>query len=128
MKISNADKFKKLFGIYATELWSMPEAEFLKWLNAEVEEDSPKEYEVIAGMRSGKTFLMNRYIADKCKNCGNCLHNYSKRYMKQKYGEDYNHEDLVCNYWESDGLTDKDFCSQWKDEGEDDGTEEICEI
>jgi hypothetical protein len=34
--MTNADKFKHLFGIYATELWSMPEKEFLKWLNSEV--------------------------------------------------------------------------------------------
>lgn len=33
--MNNADKFKKTFGIYATEVWAMPESEFLKWLNAE---------------------------------------------------------------------------------------------
>lgn len=33
--MTNADKFKQIFGIYATELWSMPEEEFLAWLNAE---------------------------------------------------------------------------------------------
>lgn len=32
---TNADKFRKVFGIYATELWAMPEAKFLEWLNAE---------------------------------------------------------------------------------------------
>ena len=32
---TNGDKFRKLFGIYATELWAMPEAKFLEWLNAE---------------------------------------------------------------------------------------------
>ena len=30
----NADKFREVFGIYATELWAMPEAKFLEWLNA----------------------------------------------------------------------------------------------
>lgn len=35
---TNADLFKQTFGIYATELWSMKEADFLKWLNTEVEE------------------------------------------------------------------------------------------
>ena len=34
--MTNADKFKSLFGIYATELWAMPEKDFLKWLNSEV--------------------------------------------------------------------------------------------
>ena len=33
--MTNAEKFKQAFGIYATELWSMPEEEFLAWLNAE---------------------------------------------------------------------------------------------
>lgn len=32
---TNAEIFKQTFGIYATELWSMKEADFLKWLNAE---------------------------------------------------------------------------------------------
>ena len=33
--MTNADKFKNIFGLYATELWSMPEKDFLKWLNSE---------------------------------------------------------------------------------------------
>ena len=33
--MTNADKFKSLFGLYATELWSMPEKDFLEWLNSE---------------------------------------------------------------------------------------------
>jgi Pyruvate/2-oxoacid:ferredoxin oxidoreductase delta subunit len=34
-EMTNADKFKHLFGIYATELWSMPEKDFLEWINSE---------------------------------------------------------------------------------------------
>lgn len=33
--MTNADKFKETFGIYATELWAMPGADFPKWLSAE---------------------------------------------------------------------------------------------
>jgi len=33
--MTNAEKFKQLFGIYATELWAMSEEEFLAWLNTE---------------------------------------------------------------------------------------------
>jgi hypothetical protein len=29
----NAERFKQLFGFTATELWSLPEEQFLKWLN-----------------------------------------------------------------------------------------------
>lgn len=32
-KVNNAEKFKDVFGLYATELWSMPEKKFLDWLN-----------------------------------------------------------------------------------------------
>ena len=34
---TNADKFRDIFGMYATEMWAMPEVDFLKWLNTEVE-------------------------------------------------------------------------------------------
>ena len=34
-RMTNADKFKSLFGLYATELWAMPEKDFLKWINSE---------------------------------------------------------------------------------------------
>lgn len=33
--MTNAETFYQQFGIYATELWSMPETEFLHWLNTE---------------------------------------------------------------------------------------------
>jgi len=36
--MKNADKFKSVFGLYATEVWAMPEGEFLKWLNSEYTE------------------------------------------------------------------------------------------
>lgn len=36
--MTNADKFKHLFGIYATELWAMPEIDFLEWLNADAQD------------------------------------------------------------------------------------------
>ena len=36
--MTNAEKFKNIFGLYATELWAKSEKEFLKWLNAETQE------------------------------------------------------------------------------------------
>ena len=33
--MNNAERFRATFGMYATELWAMPEEEFLKWLNKE---------------------------------------------------------------------------------------------
>ena len=32
---TNAKLFKQIFGLYATELWSMSESQFLEWLNSE---------------------------------------------------------------------------------------------
>lgn len=31
--MTNGEKFKDLFGLYATEVWAMPEKDFLEWLN-----------------------------------------------------------------------------------------------
>lgn len=36
--MKNWDKFRAVFGMYATEVWSMPEGEFLRWLNSECTE------------------------------------------------------------------------------------------
>lgn len=36
--MTNGEKFKALFGLYATELWAKSETEFLKWLNADANE------------------------------------------------------------------------------------------
>ncbi len=35
--MTNSDKFKQVFGLYATELWAMTETEFLTWLNADAQ-------------------------------------------------------------------------------------------
>ena len=35
--MTNAEKFVHLFGLYATDLWSKSEKDFLVWLNAEYE-------------------------------------------------------------------------------------------
>lgn len=37
--MKNADLFKDTFGMYATEIWSMPEKDFLEWLNCVVEQE-----------------------------------------------------------------------------------------
>lgn len=33
-RMNNAEIFSQTFGIYATEMWAMPESEFLNWLNS----------------------------------------------------------------------------------------------
>ncbi len=37
-RMTNGDKFKSIFGIYATELWAKSEENFLEWMNSETEE------------------------------------------------------------------------------------------
>ena len=43
--MNNAEVFKEVFGIYATELWAMPERDFLKWLNAPADGAEQRCYE-----------------------------------------------------------------------------------
>lgn len=50
--MTNADLFQREFGIYATELWAMPEQQFLEWLNAPCERErqtslSPAQSEIV---------------------------------------------------------------------------------
>jgi hypothetical protein len=40
--MTNGDLFQSIFDIYATELWSKQEAEFLEWLNSECKYPQPK--------------------------------------------------------------------------------------
>ena len=44
------------------------------------------------------------------RRCGTCGHK-----VKTNEGE-WNPHDIVCNYWESDGLEYNDFCSYWQTE------------
>ena len=41
--MTNADAFLYDFGIYATELWAMTEAQFLEWLNAPCDRERPRD-------------------------------------------------------------------------------------
>ena len=74
--MTNADKFKSLFGLYATELWAMPEKDFLKWLNSEVSNSSespngwipctpetmPEEHEWLGTKKFGTTISDEVYV------------------------------------------------------------------
>ena len=69
--MTNAEKFKQTFGIYATELWAMPEKEFLAWLNAEAKTEDwipcserlpNKDGEYIVTKRFSNVFPPDVYI------------------------------------------------------------------
>ena len=38
--MTNAELFEQTFGRYATEVWALPEDEFLEWLNADVHREA----------------------------------------------------------------------------------------
>lgn len=78
--MTNAEKFKCVFGLYATELWAMDEGEMLKWLNAECKEPERKKGRWIDGQCSICGCDVPAYIIDWkwqkdmdanfCPNCG----------------------------------------------------------
>ena len=43
--MNNAERFKATFGMYATELWAMPEDKFVKWLNEEAQTNTISQQE-----------------------------------------------------------------------------------
>ena len=55
--MNNAKRFNDVFGIYATELWAMPEKEFLEWLNAKAD---------LSAIRD-ESLRINKAYDDGCK-------------------------------------------------------------
>ena len=74
--MKNAEKFKSIFGLYATELWAMDENNMLKWLNAECKEPErkPGKWHVIKGTGLASCecgHITDRYSTyDFCPVCG----------------------------------------------------------
>lgn len=79
--MTNAEKFGNIFGLYATELWSMPEQDFLKWLNIDVPDKNvgdiisrqiepltDKEQRIfLAAM--GREEKVCKQVDDECRDC-----------------------------------------------------------
>ena len=136
--MTNADKFKHLFGIYATELWAMPEKDFLKWLNSEVVNCSeiPNNSDTIsrqAAIDALHMHLMYRMGTDSnkkrlddwingvpsvqpertCVNCGRTVNNggwYADGRTRCPIEEHYAlPKDGYCHLWEKRNVTDDDY-------------------
>ena len=60
--MTNAEKFVHLFGLYATELWSKSEKDFLIWLN--------EEYENVPDICVGNMISRTAAIDAMCWACG----------------------------------------------------------
>lgn len=78
--MNNAEKFKFIFGLYATELWAMSEESFLSWLNSEYEDELKKDKWIEHHMLSrdyGKIYYQHNCCCNLyespyryCPNCG----------------------------------------------------------
>lgn len=76
--MTNADVFHSQFGIYATELWAMPEKEFLDWLNSEyrIKTEIDHTEKVIKGLEccsNGKE--KPSWLEKTERNCEKCPYN-----------------------------------------------------
>ena len=80
--MTNAEKFKQLFGIYATELWAMPEEKFLEWLNAEALEKQEQDKSCETCKHENLTLLQS-----PCRDC------YRSTSMFEDYYEPYTEEE-----------------------------------
>lgn len=71
--MTNSERFRNIFGVYATEIWALPEEEFLQWLNSE-------EQNVGEWITNLYAYGENRYECNQCHNtalhcydfCPNC--------------------------------------------------------
>jgi hypothetical protein len=73
----NADKFKEVFGIYATELWAMPEADFLKWLNTD-RKTEPNNSEIPNNCDTCRHNKLEWY-SEVCDGCSKAHSNYEPK-------------------------------------------------
>jgi len=95
--MTNADKFKSLFDLYATELWAMSEKEFLEWLNSEVMNCSEIPNNWIPCTKKYPTPWELVWTTDKCGNVEVCQlsHKDSDWYdADEKWF--YNHDSIVA--------------------------------
>ena len=90
--MTNAEKFKQLFGIYATELWAMPEEKFLEWLNAQALEQREKDRWIPVTDRLPEEDCSCRVTEGDFKSVIDCCWNNHK---KQFEVWSYYHDDYV---------------------------------
>lgn len=73
--MTNSERFRNIFGVYATEIWALPEEEFLQWFNSE-EQKTGKWIEV--------DDFYNR-IRGRCSECGLESHMYEDDVVGMDY-------------------------------------------
>lgn len=81
--MTNAEQFRKIFDMYATEVWSMPEKQFLTWLNSEAKHE-PKmgfwmhEYEIVIHDDGVREYVPHT----RCAICGMEIDSHSAQFVK----------------------------------------------
>lgn len=84
--MTNAEKFKEVFGVYATEAWAMPESDFLLWLNGEYNgvERRTSKWNLTEIHNCYET-----YQCEKCKRTITVFHRYGCSPTRAQVTEDY---------------------------------------
>jgi hypothetical protein len=94
-KMNNAEKFREVFGMFATEVWSMPEDAFLKWLKSDTKSESVEPRKIAHWNHNGFEWKAS------CSECGESCATYSMGQPRDRY----------CKW-----------CGAKMEEGEDDAT------
>jgi hypothetical protein len=84
-KMNNAEKFREVFGMFATEVWAMPEDTFLKWLKSDTKSAS------IEPRKKGKWHYTDAYPHWMC--CDQC---FKKFLPNREWVELYNIPTNFC--------------------------------
>lgn len=75
--MTNGERFKDLFGLYATEVWAMSEKDFLEWLNTLTTAAEP--------VKHGRWVWNKRLGEWYCSNCDRIMNPYTVEKSEGEY-------------------------------------------
>ena len=104
--MTNADKFKGIFGMYATELCAKPEKEFLEWLNADVpnlDDGGTISRQAAIEALDGEITVTGRANAEAVRGYANLVCDRIKRLPSAQPRQ-------TCEYWDSES----NFCALYR--------------
>lgn len=77
--MTNADKFKTVFGMYSEEFWAKPEQDMLNWINSEYQEPQTNAERIRSMTDEELGKLLNEFghcplsrIEDDCRSYDRC--------------------------------------------------------
>ena len=90
--MTNADKFKTVFGMYSEEFWAKPEQDMLSWINSEYQEPQTNADRIRSMTDEELGKLLNEFghcplsrIEDDCRSfdrCRDCWIDWVKEEVK----------------------------------------------